>query len=184
MNTKWLKRFGFYSMVGLVAACASAGDPQPPQQTTTMRIGNTRAIEVTTDAGLGQTTYYASSERVFAAVDEAYGRLEIPLTIRNPRTSQIGNGGLEVNRIEDKRMSTYFDCGQDRNGRLANTHAITLTVVTALRSVENDGVEISTVVSGFGEPRATSGNAIPCNSTGALERRIAQLAGAALISDS
>jgi hypothetical protein len=137
-----------------------------------------------TEANLGFVTFYAPSARVFAAVNEAYGRLEIPITIRNQQANRLGNGGLEVNRIEGLRMSTYVDCGQDRNGRLANTHAITLTVISVLKSVENDGVEVTTVLSAFGKPRATSGNAVPCNSTGALEERIAELAGEALISDS
>jgi hypothetical protein len=183
MDTKWVGRFGFFSIVSLTTACAS-GPPPIQTQTTTLR-GYGEAVEMTTQAALDQTTFYATSERVFAAVDEAYGRLEIPLTIRTAgAAARLGNAAYTTNRIEGQRMATYVDCGQDRNGRLANTHEITLMVVTALKSVADGGVEVSTILSAVGEPRAYSGNAIPCNSTGALEDRIAELVGAVLISDS
>jgi len=187
MDTKWIRRLGFFAMVGMTGACASGSSettPQPPTQTTTLR-GYGESVEMTVSAAVDQTTFYASTGQVFAAVDEAYGRLGIPITIRNSgASSRLGNAALQVNRIDEKRMATYVDCGQDRNGRLANTHEITLTVVTALKSVADGGVEVSTLLSAFGEPRAYSGNAVPCNSTGALEEMIADLVGDALISDS
>jgi len=183
MRRKWLTRIGSYTMMGVLAACASSGGDPPTRTATTTLRGYGEAVEMTTRNVADQRTFYAPTPRVLAAVDETYATLEIPITIRNSATSTLGNGGLQVNRIEGKRMATYVDCGQDRNGRLANTHNMTLSIVTTLDSVEDDGVEVSTLVTAFGKPRATSGNTIPCNSTGELERRIAELVGQILISE-
>lgn len=164
-----------------VAGCASGPRAAAPVQTTTMRVGGVQPIEIRTDAGLAQTNFYAPIADVFQALEAAYRTLEIPIMHRNPSKYEVGNQNHEARRIDGLRMSRYVDCGTSINGPLANTYEITLSIMSVLATTDDEGVSVTTVLGARGEPRATSGNPIPCNSLGVLEERVAQLVAEELI---
>lgn len=82
-------------------------------------------------------------------------------------------GVVAPRRIAGAVLSRYVDCGSTHVAqRRADSYAITLTVESVVRPGETDKMVISTLTSANARPRGVSGDAIPCTTTNALERRI------------
>lgn len=164
-------------LTAALAGCARGGSSQPerPAPTRTlMTLGSGPSIEIYTEPGQAAVTLPAGASRVWRALDDVYAQLEIPVSVRDPRTMEIGNAGYLARRIEGRRMNTYVDCGTSLSGPLANEFDMTIVVLTRL-SARGDSTRVLTTMEAYGEPRATSGNQAPCRSREVLERRIAEL---------
>ncbi len=165
-------------MVGTLGACASSGPGaggRPSPERTMVEGGGYGGIELFTEPGVGERTIEAEVADVWKNLPGVYEQLEIPVTLSNPGKKEMGNRGYRARRIEGERMSKYFRCGIGMLGALADEYNITLSVVTRLSDEPGGGTKILTTVDAIGRPRATSGNPLRCESSGALELRVAQL---------
>ena len=165
-------------MLGTLGACASPG-PGATARTTPERVmvegGSYGGIELFTEPGSSERTIQVKSADVWAILPAVYEQLQIPLTLSNPGTKELGNRGYRARRIEGSRMSKYFSCGTGMLGALADQYHITLSVVTRLTAEAGGGTKILTTVDAIGQPRATAGASLRCESNGVLELRVAQL---------
>jgi hypothetical protein len=144
-------------------------------------MGSAPSVEIHTEAGVGQRTFGASPDRVWAVLPEVFERLEIPVNRRDRQVPEMGNSGFAVRRIEDKRMSAYVDCGTTLAGRLADVHDVTLMVIVRLAATSDGGTTVTTFVDATAKSRSTSGNPIHCQSNGALERRVSDVVAERLV---
>jgi hypothetical protein len=164
-------------LVGVVSACASSSSAPPDRAAPTrqvLRVGNA-AVEMYTQAGVGQTVVLAPTEQVWQVLPSVFEQLEIPVTQLDPRVPEIGNVGYWARRIEGRRMGSYIDCGTNLSGQIANLYEIRLSVVTTLSAGPEGSTVVTTTVDAYGKPRTTSGNQVHCQSRQALEERIAEI---------
>lgn len=171
-------------LVAVLAGCGpatreqgSAGDPVR----STLRVGNAPPVEIHTSAGVGQRTFGAPADRIWALLPEVFAILDIPVTTGDARRAQFGNEGYLARRVEGKRMSSYVDCGTSLSGVMADTHDITLMALVRLAPADDGGTVVMAIVDATGRPRATGGNSIHCQSKGVLEKRISDLVAELLV---
>jgi len=147
----------------LAAACASSpsqeGVPRAAPVRSVMRVAGTDPVEVHTEASVTQRTFQVPPEQVWAVVPGVYERLEIPITTADPAAREIGNTGYLA---------------------VANSHDVTLSVVTKVIAQEGGATGVRTVLDASARARATSGNPVHCQSRGVLEERIGRLIAEAL----
>ena len=167
----------FLLLTVAAAGCASStSEPTRAAPTrTSVRIGNEAPIEMYTEAGRGESTVLAPSADVWGVLASVFEQLEIPVTRSDHRIPEMGNLGYRARRVEGKRMSSYLDCGTNLGGQLANQYDITLSVITRLSDGPTGTTIVVTTVDAYGEPRATSGNQVHCQTRDALEDRISEL---------
>jgi len=172
------------TVAALLAGCGSATRARPVTADpvrSTVRIGNTAPVEIHTRAGVGQRTFGAPPERVWALLPEVFEALDIPVTTRDARAAEMGNRGYVARRVEGKRMSGFVDCGTSLNGVLADTHDITLMALVRLAPTADGGTVVTAIVDATGSARATRGNPIHCESRNVLEKRITDLVAERLV---
>ncbi|MCY4397848.1 MAG: hypothetical protein OXE96_00675 [Gemmatimonadetes bacterium] len=164
--------------------CASGSSedsiPASVARRTLVSIDGYIPVELVNEAGVGTMTIPAKPELVWGVLGGVYGQLDIPVEASNARTMEIGNTGYRPRRVGGDRMSTFFNCGNNMTGRLADQYEVTLSVITVLTAREPDSTQVRSVVDASARPREVSGNRIHCASRGVLELRIAQLVAEAL----
>ncbi len=165
-------------LVGL-SACASG-----PEEGLVVRGGEEVWTRVEGGAPMAEVRYIrdrelvvrsvdASPEEVWAALPAVYAELEIPLTVRDPATRTLGNGGFRPRRIAGKRRSTFVDCGYGITATpYADQYQVTMSVVTRVRVGEDGATVVETELTGTAKPRDVSGGVLTCNTKGVLERTI------------
>jgi hypothetical protein len=165
----------------LIAAAACASSPgadtderaAPTRQV--LRVGSTAAVEMYTEAGIGESVIMAPSEAVWEVLPAVFEQLEIPVNRRDVRVPELGNLGYQARRVEGRRMGNYIDCGTNLSGQLANLYEIQLSILTRLADGPEGTTVVTTTVDAYGEPRSTSGNQVHCQSREVLEKRVAEL---------
>lgn len=166
------------SLVGVMAACAASTPSDPPERAAptrqVLRVGSA-AVEMHTEAGVGQNVIMAPSENVWQVLPSVFEQLEIPITRRDPRLPEIGNLGYLARRVEGRRMGNFIDCGTNLSGQLANLYEIQLSIITRLSDGPEGTTVVTTTVNAYGQPRTTSGNQVHCQSRETLEKRVAEL---------
>ena len=169
---------GILTLAVVLTGCAQANRAGPPVADpvrSTIRVGSAAPVEIQTRAGVGQRTFGAPAERIWALLPEVFETLDIPVAKRDVRAAEFGNEGYLARRVEGKRMSTYVDCGTTLSGVLADTHDITLMALVRVASTEDGGTTVTTFVDATGLARATRGNPIHCQSKNVLEKRVSDL---------
>ena len=164
-------------MTGALGACASA-EPSVrgrtgPDRTVVRDAGG--VIEVRTEASVAERTIDIPSAAVWAVLPSVYEELGVPESLIDPIRKELGNRGYRARRIEGKRMSQYFRCGNSMTGALADEYNLVASVVTRITDEPNGKTKITTTVDAIGRPRATSGNPVRCESSGTLESRVVGL---------
>ncbi len=138
-------------------------------------MGSTAAVEMYTEAGIGESVIMAPSEAVWEVLPAVFEQLEIPVNRRDVRVPELGNLGYQARRVEGRRMGNYIDCGTNLSGQLANLYEIQLSIITRLADGPEGTTIVTTTVDAYGEPRSTSGNQVHCQSREVLEKRVAEL---------
>ncbi len=114
----------------------------------------------------------ATSEQVFQALPVAFAELKMDVTESNPKAGQLSARRLNVRgSFDGARMSTFFDCGQSAMGRTADRYALGLRVASAVRASTPSQTTLSLQASATARPD-DGGMAVPCSSTGVLEKRL------------
>lgn len=169
-------------MTVTLGACASSGAGRSPQRTALEGSDITRTESGDTDMAIysrpdgTERTVGAGIDFVWAVMPAVYAQLEIPLALSDPRIKELGNRGYRARRIEGDRLSKFFRCGQSMTGSRTNEYEITLSVVTILTEAPDGNTFMKTTVDARGRQRATNAIPVNCETTGALEERLAEVA--------
>jgi hypothetical protein len=115
-------------------------------------------------------------------VKKVYGDLEIPVTIENPASHQIGNASFVKSRqMGGQRMTEFVNCGSGITGPNAATYRITMSLMTDVNANGSGGTKLQTTFISKGQDvTGGSSDMIPCGSTGRLELTLIQRVKAAL----
>ncbi len=158
-----------------LTACASrqpvAATGGPRQQmifsgpeTPTVLADPARALSVTIDK---------PADVVWNAVKQVFIEFEVPLTVENTTTRQLGNGDFfRTRRFADKAMPQLVTCGAGITGPNAASYRIFMSLLTKVEANARGGTTVSTtfVSSARDMSGGTAADRLPCGSTGALER--------------
>jgi hypothetical protein len=159
-------------------ACASANRPSDvgtPSMVSYSGAGGRSTATLTAEAGVGETTFQQSPAAVWAVLPAVFSQLGIEATVNDPAGGQMGNPGYEPRRIENRRLSSFLDCGSGLTGDYADTYRVRLMIRVELISSAIETTVVRTTVDAYAQDRNTSGNAIHCRSRGSLERRVGEL---------
>lgn len=170
------------------AACASGGASNAapvPSATgmtqTTVRVdgGTTQGryqAQLTRDDYATSADLAAPADRAFAVLPLVYEEVGLKVNTAESASRTLGVTGARVRRVGKEPMSRFLSCGQDVTGTaLADSYAVTLTVMSRVTPSGDTGSVLSTQVIGTAQPMGVSGTVVNCQSTGLLEDRLAKL---------
>lgn len=156
-----------------IAGCASApsrGDESTPRAPSLYSSEQTGTIFGERPRAVG-ATIAAPPAAVWLAVKKVYAALEVPVTVENPTTHQIGNQNFFKSRtFAGTPMTQFVDCGSGMTGPKAATYRIYMSLLTDVIN-EGTGTKVQTTFVPAGQDMAgNSTDRIPCGSTGRLEQ--------------
>lgn len=166
-----------------VAACSSAGAVTPGN--------NPRQVKVQTETGAQNVQYEfgltsndqmmidtvaATPDAAWRVLLEVYRGTGLRITALDNVNRAVGIQHASVRRrLLETPLATFLSCGfSAARTPLANTHDITFSVVTQLKPLGADQVEVRTLVTALGKDPIHNTPASACASTGKLELRIAK----------
>lgn len=165
----------------LLAACATP----PPQPATTLERRHTRievggtvyTVELTRTREAWVTTLPVATDRVWAAVPGTYERLGLTGGgLVQPGIRAYGFRGRFPRLLSGRRPSAYLDCGRGLAGPNADRYEVRMSIATTVEP-EGEASRVRTFVDASATPRDVSGGALPCSTTGELERTIVEALG-------
>lgn len=99
--------------------------------------------------------------------------MELPIGYVDEDRRAVGVEGIRLRRIGGERPSALVDCGRGMTAaEVSDTYDVTLSYETVLRPGPDGTTLVDTDVEASAKPRAVSGHAVRCTSTGVLERMI------------
>jgi hypothetical protein len=116
-------------------------------------------------------TVAAPLEKVWAAINKAYGELGIPVTVVDTELKVVGALRAPQRRpLAGARLSSILECGTGPYGPNAERYSVQLTSLSAVASV-GDRTIIDTRVGGSAAPNGLN-SSVSCGSTGVLEEKV------------
>ncbi|QJR35920.1 hypothetical protein HKW67_10570 [Gemmatimonas groenlandica] len=139
--------------------------------------GSATGINMVSTTEVNSVLINAPVEKAWAALQEAYASLTIPVTELNQQTRTIGNNAYRVRRrIGDVPTMRALDCGGDSGMPNAETYQLLLTVKSRIIPNDAGGSVVQTTLEGTGKNATTAASSdVRCSSMGALEKKIADL---------
>jgi len=139
--------------------------------------GAARGLNMVSTTEVNSALINASVEKAWAALQEVYTTLGIPVTDLNQQSRTIGNNAYRVRRrIGDVPTMRALDCGGDSGMPNAETYQLLLTVKSRIIASDAWGSVVQTTLEGTGKNATTAASSdVRCSSMGALEKRIADL---------
>jgi hypothetical protein len=140
----------------------------PGGTTTEVRLSrDDRGVEVVIPASRGAT---------WAAARALYTSLGVPLSQDDAHQGLIATATFNAPpRFLDHPLSDLLDCGQTMGGARVNLWGVRMELATAVRAEPEGGARVGTLVTAHARTRdGTSTAAVPCSSTGQLEREVAR----------
>jgi hypothetical protein len=171
-------RFVLLTLV-LAGACASS-QANPPVE---MSGGSQRIVNpvgsggatlgpVAAQAGIA-ARFKSPPDSVFAALQDVYKELGVPLTLVDPAGRAIGNQSFRTRRrLGNAPMQNYLDCGGSGGQPNAETYDISLSLVSYVQVEGAESTLITRITASGNDPSLGRGNAMACSTTGELEKRI------------
>jgi hypothetical protein len=116
-------------------------------------------------------TIEAPPASVWLAVKKVYADLEIPLTVENTSTHQLGNANFyKTHQIGGQNMTSFVDCGTGMTGPKASSYRIYISLLTDVQTDGKGGTKIQTTFVPIGQDvSGGSTDRLPCGTTGAFE---------------
>ena len=171
-----MRRFLPFALV-LVVGCASS-----PSQGPTTAPGPSEKTLAVDDQNIYRTTVLpnpkapiaAAPDRAFQALRLVYDELGVKPSIMDPVTRRVGNLNFWVaRRFAGQSLSTFLSCGDSFSGPIANNYRIYISLASIVRPDGAGGSELETAFSADAQNmEGTSGDRVPCGSTGRLEEHI------------
>lgn len=139
--------------------------------------GAATGINMVTTTEVNSVLINAPVEKAWAALQEAYTTLSIPVTELDQQSRTIGNNAYRVRRrIGDVPTMRALDCGGDSGMPNAETYQLVLTVKSRIIPNDAGGSVVQTTLEGVGKNATTAASSdVRCSSMGVLEKRIADL---------
>jgi len=172
--------------LGLTAAgCASTGTAPVESATgttqTTVRMDGGSAAsyqaELSHSDRATETDLAVPADRAYAVLPLVYEQLGLKINTAVSDTRTIGVSSASTRRVGKEPLSRFISCGTNVTGTpLADTYAVTLTVLSRVTPSGTTGSLLSTQVIASAQPMSTSGTTVTCESKGELEERIAKAA--------
>jgi len=162
-----------FFLLGALCGCASAGSSLPESTTpkqATIYQGDGGTIYAERPRAT-VATIAAPAASVWLAAKKVYADLDIPLSVENPSTHQIGNNNFFRSRtFAGESMTQLVDCGSGMTGPKAATYRIYISLLTEVAGDGKGGTTVQTTFVPMGQDMAGgSTDRIPCGSTGRLE---------------
>ncbi len=161
----------------ILAACATSStvpDPRGPELPPAV-ITNPTGSDVRTAPGERgvQEEFAATAERVWAALTEVWGDLELQPDALDTRTRTIGVQRFTRSRIAGQNSGSFVRCGNEGAGPSASSRYRTSLDLRSQVHVRDDKVFVHTMLTGTASPvDGSSTSRVGCMSLGLLEQRI------------
>ncbi|HEX8942372.1 MAG TPA: hypothetical protein VF785_04485 [Gemmatimonadaceae bacterium] len=159
-----------------LCGCASGGTSSESSNTTPKQA----AIYSSPETGVllaerptaSSATIAAPPAAVWLAVKKIYADWDIPVTVENPSTHQIGNPNFSKSRqMAGKSMTDFVDCGSGMTGPKSATYRIYSSLLTDVMTDGKGGTKVRVTFVPMGQDVAGgSADRIPCGTTGRLEQ--------------
>lgn len=171
--------------LGLLAACASTGTAPIEHATnttpSTVRVDGGGAAayqtQITHEDRATENDLPVAADRAFAVLPFVYEQLGLKVNTAVTDARTIGVSNARTRRLGKESLSRFLTCGNDATGSpLADTYAVTLTVLSRVTPQGTANSLLSTQVIATAQPISVSGTVVNCQSTGELEQRIAKAA--------
>ncbi|MEO7362502.1 MAG: hypothetical protein ABI120_19385 [Gemmatimonadaceae bacterium] len=172
----------FVPVLAIATACASAppatpfGEEHPgpemsARRPTVLAIPELRTMYADAPAA-AENLVSADPAAVRLAIKMMFVRLDVPLTVDDPRQDAYGNNDFQKShRIGNKPMSDFLDCGVTAMGPRTATNRMYMSLITIVDSVRPNRTRVKSTLSATARDMSgTSNAALHCSSTGALER--------------
>lgn len=166
-----------FLLAASVAACASANQQTAaPQRTTYGEVGVVTVDVHPTDA-TERTVIHSPAGAVYGALRGVYTQqLGVTLSQDDSAAGQIASRQARATRtIGEKPMSAYFDCGLSQIGPRADHSSILLQITSQVQAFGKDSAGVATTVYARAQDPGTSTDPVSCESTGELEKYIANM---------
>jgi len=165
----------FILLVALMslASCGSGTVRSMGSEARIGRGGPSEAIRLDPQASAQNFSLPVPVQDAWDALWAAYRSLEIPITAQDADKYTVENTGVRMRRIDGRRMSEFFTCGESITGSIADTYQVTVVVHTALEAESESTTTLYTVVDASAESRETRSGDLHCESRGRLEQLIA-----------
>src|SRR3954468_230046 len=156
-----------------VSACASAGtttEDSTPRQATIFSDPNTPTILAERPRAVA-ITIARPPAAVWLAAKKVYTDFEIPLTVENPTTHQMGNADFYKSRqVAGQPMVQFVDCGTGMTGPKATSYRIYMSLLSSITGDGHGGTSVQTTFTAMGQDMTGgSSDRIVCGSTGRFE---------------
>ncbi len=122
--------------------------------------------------------FAAPVDKVWPLAVDAYGRVGLKIDASDPVGHKLQTRGQVVRRhLNGRALSTYFDCGSDITGTLADVWRLKIDAQMAVApGMTADSARVATLLTVTATPvEGTSTTVTPCQSKGQLEGMIARL---------
>lgn len=172
------------ALVLLLAGCASAPTSEPgpgTRRTVADQAQVGQYVEMHGERRTETTEIDLAPEQAWKRLIDVYRELELPVATLQSAEMRIGNPDFTIRRnIGGLAASRAFDCGRGRAGMLvAEIYPVRVSLHSQLVAAEGGGTRVGSLLTGVAQDAGgSSTNPVRCNSTGALERRIAERLGA------
>jgi hypothetical protein len=128
-------------------------------------------------------TLDAPKDKSFAAVKSAYEDLNLKIDVNDPANGTVGIQRIGAqNTFVGYRLSRLFDCGSNGTGASnSDSYRLNIVFLTLIdpQDASHTKLRIGVVANAIPTGGSTA-QAIQCNSTGLLEQKLVDLAGAHL----
>jgi len=116
-------------------------------------------------------TFAAPAATVWLATKKVYADLDVPLTVENLTTHQIGNQNFfKARQFAGESMTQLVDCGSGMTGPKAASYRIYMSLLTQVDADAKGGTTVQTTFVPMGQDMSGgSSDRIPCGTTGRLE---------------
>lgn len=163
-------------LAALLAGCLLPGVAQA-QAPIVVRalVGRTGRILADTMGATFQVPVGAG--RTFAALRAVFADLNVPVAEGDSARLQIGNPGfLKRGSFAGRRMSAWFDCGNNMSGPRADNYRLDIGLIAFVTAAGPDAATLRTAAIGTAlDVGEASRPTVACLSSGALERRLHDL---------
>jgi hypothetical protein len=161
-----------------LAACLSSGPEavrEPTHRPSSVITSSTQVdVNLHPDREVVTEAIAATPEAAWAALKTTYDEIGIPVKEMNEEQMILGNPKFVLSRsLNERRLSTYLDCGQGPSGNHADTHRIEMQLRSSIIAIEG-GIQVNTYVAAVARNMdGTSNTRIRCASKFRLEQEIA-----------
>lgn len=166
-------------------ACASTSQQGPSTTIVTRELSGPgrRPVETTDVVGADEVAVKGSPLEALTALSQIYSNLQIPIATLMQDAGQIGNQNFRpaTHRMHGHLLSFYVNCGQESMvGPRADLDDVTFSIVSTAHMGADSVTVVGTLVQAYAKPSGTSSQAVDCQSTGELEKAIAEQLKSAL----